>query len=247
MYNFFNLNEGPVELIPMYGTVHLISLLVTIILITMLFVFKKKVKVLANDQNFMRSIAWIFLAEQTFYWILIWLYRYEPMSERFPGHLCSTLSIILPILIITEKYNWFRFFGYWAISAGFISMVNPSYGHVEVGSYSFITYHIRHYFLLLMPIFVQIGRGSRHNYKEFLTAVGVLAGYAFLIFLLDWGTGANYMHLGPNNTLEVPFIPKNLSVWPWTYPSFSIVGIILTHIAFLCFKLMERATVAETE
>ena len=87
---------------------------------------------------------------------------------------------------------------------------------------------------------MQIGLGFHHTYKEFLISAATLIGYAFLIFLLDWATGANYMHLGQHNPLEIPFLPKSFTVWPWTYPSFVAVGFILFNLSYLGFKALEK-------
>lgn len=241
MREFFDLTEGKVELIPMYGTVHFISLGITALLVVLLFIFKDNVRKLANNRKAMLWITGVFLLEQAFYWTMIWSYQVMPMYERFPLHLCGSLSLLMPILVLVNNDKLLRFFGYWSICAGFISMVNPSYGGDEIWSYAFISYHIRHWYLLLLPIFMQVGRGYKHSYKTFLWASLVLASWAFLIFLLDWWTGANYMHLGQNNLTPIPFLPKAWTVWPWNYPSYTGTGVVLTHIAYGLFKLMERA------
>jgi hypothetical protein len=48
------------------------------------------------------------------------------------------------------------------------------------------------------------------------------------------------MHLGQHNPLEIPFLPASFTVWPWSYPSFVAVGIILFYLAYLSFKLLEK-------
>jgi hypothetical protein len=48
------------------------------------------------------------------------------------------------------------------------------------------------------------------------------------------------MHSGQHNPLEIPFLPASCTVWPWTYPSFEGVGIILFHLAFLGLKGLEK-------
>jgi uncharacterized membrane protein YwaF len=70
--------------------------------------------------------------------------------------------------------------------------------------------------------------------------MGSLAGYALQIFLLDGATGANYMHLGRHNPLAIPFLPASFTVWPWSYPRFVGVGIILLYLSFIGFIMMER-------
>lgn len=240
MKEFFDLNEFSEIMIPMYGRIHMITILVMLVLILVLLWKKDAVKRLVADRRFMVRFITGYLVFESFFWILLWVYRVEPMYERFPLHLCGSLSILMPILILKEKYNWLRFFSYWSISAGFISYANPGFVFEAPWSFSFIHYLVRHYLLFFIPIILQIGIGFRHNYREFLISMSSLAGYAFLIFLLDWATGANYMHLGRNNPLEIPFLPGNFTVWPWSYPSFVGVGIILLHLSFLSFILMER-------
>jgi uncharacterized membrane protein YwaF len=86
----------------------------------------------------------------------------------------------------------------------------------------------------------QIAWGCKHTFRGFLISMSTLIGYAFLIFLFDWATGANYMHLGQHNPMEVPFFPASYTVWPRTYPSFVEVGIILFPLAYLGFKGLEK-------
>ena len=86
-----------------------------------------------------------------------------------------------------------------------------------------------------MPVFIHIGIDFSLTYREFIKSLVTLAFYAFLIFLLNWVTGANYMHLGKFNPLDIPFLPDIFTVWPWSYPRFVGVGIILLHIVYLSF------------
>jgi hypothetical integral membrane protein (TIGR02206 family) len=239
MKKFFDPTEYPDIQIPMYGTIHLITMLVMLVLILVLFWKKDVVKRLVNNRRFMVRFITLYLGIELFYWILIWAYRVEPMFERFPLHLCATLSLLMPILILKERYDYLRFFSYWSISAGFISFANPGFVFEAPWSFAFIHYLVSHYFLFLIPIILQIGRDYIHHYREFTISWASLGGWAFVIFLLDWVTGANYMHLGQHNPLEIPFLPASFTVWPWSYPSFVGVGIILLHLAYFSFKRMQ--------
>ncbi|MGW8315646.1 MAG: TMEM164-related integral membrane acyltransferase [Bacteroidales bacterium] len=239
MHEFFDLTEHTDVLIPMYGTTHLITAAGLVLLLLLTLWQKDRIKKLVANKRFIKRFMIVYLLLEVFYWSLIWGYRIEPFYERFPLHLCGSLSILMPILILTDKQHLFRFFSYWSISAGFISFANPGFVFYTPGGWGFIHYVIRHYFLFLAPIIFQIGWGYRHTYKKFLGSLATLAVYAFLIFLLDWAIGANYDELGPNNPLEVPFLPASFTAWPWSFPSFSVVGIILLHLAYFGFKWLE--------
>lgn len=198
------------------------------------------IKKLAANRSFMVWMMIIFIADEILFWSNIWIQDATPLITRYPLHLCGTLSIIVPYLVLAKKYNTMRFFMYWSFGAGFISIVNPSYGHEHIFSYMFFHYHFRHYFLLLLPIFLQIGRGYKHEYRIFLKSVATLAAWAFVIFLFDWATGANYMHLGQSNETPIPFLPDSMVRWPVIYPTFVVVGTSILHLIYWGFSSMGR-------
>lgn len=240
MNKFFNPAEHAEIIIPMYGTVHFITLGGLVLLLLLVFWQKETVKKLVNNRRYMLGMVIVYIIIDISYWVFQWAFQVEPVWERFPFHLCGTLSLLMPILILVNNKKWLQFFSYWALCAGFISFVNPSFIHDELWSFAFIHYLIRHYFLFVLPIALQIGWEFKQEYRFFLRSLLALAIYAFLIFLLDWATGANFMHLGKNNPLAIPFLPKSFTVWPWTFPSFVGVGLILLHIGFIGLKGIER-------
>lgn len=237
MQNFFDPNEHAEIIIPMYGTIHFITLAIMLAFIPVLIWKKESIKRLSHNRSFMVRFMILFLASEILYWILMWRFEYEPFSDRFPLNLCGSLSLIIPTLVLAKKYETLRFFTFWALGAGLISLINPSFIHDEPWSFGFINYLTRHYFLFLFPIFLIIGRGFYVSYKLFLQSMFTLMGYAFFIFLLNWALGTNYLHLGRYNPLPIPFLPYNLSEWPWTYPSFLVTGVILLHLLFLTYRM----------
>jgi hypothetical integral membrane protein (TIGR02206 family) len=240
MYGFFDLTEKSEVQIPMYGLTHLFTVIGMFLLLLLIIWQKDRIRTLISNKRLITRIMIVYLLLEVFYWSLIWGYRIEPLYERFPLHLCGSLSIVMAVLILLQKQNLVRFFSYWSICAGFISYANPGFVFYNPGGWGFVHYLIRHYFLFLAPVILQIGWEFRHTYREFVLSAVTLIGYAFLIFLLDWAIGANYMHLGQHNPLEIPFLPASFTVWPWSYPSFVAVGIILFHLAYLSFKLLEK-------
>jgi hypothetical integral membrane protein (TIGR02206 family) len=242
MHNFFDLTEFDEVQIPMYGRTHLITVIIMILFLFLILWQKKRVKKIVANTRLVRGFLIVYLSLEAIYWSLMWGYRIEPLYERFPLHLCGSLSIFMAVLILLEKRNLVRFFSYWSICAGFISYANPGFVFYNPVGWGFFHYLVRHYFLFLAPIMLQIGWGFKHSSREFILSMSTLAGYAFLMFLLDWAIDANYMHLGRHNPLEIPFLPASFTVWPWTYPSFVGVGVILFHLAYFSFKLVEKNT-----
>lgn len=240
MRSFFDPNTYEQVFNPMYGTTHLITAIILVLFLVLIFSFKKGVRKLATNEAFLKWLVWLFIAQEVLFYILKWAYRFEPFEGRFPGQLCAMLSIILPYLLLTKRYELFKFFSYWAMCSGFIAFVNPSFQHIDPFSFHFLQYCIRHYFLFLMPIFLQIGLGFKHSYPVFLRSIGALLILSAGIFLFNWATGWNYMHIGPSNELAVPFLPASFTVWPWSYPSFIGVGVILLHLAYISMVGISR-------
>ncbi len=243
MYDFFNVADHSEEIIPMYGLIHLFTVLGMVLLLVLAIWNKKLTRTIFNNQRLVNVLMIAFLVSEAFYWVLQWSYLIDPWYERLPLHLCGSLSILLPILIMKQKKNWFRFFSYWAICAGFIAFVNPSFVFNELWSWAFIHYCLRHYFVFLMPIIFTIVWDIKHDYRIFWNSIGALFGWAVIIFLVDWALTANWLHLGPNNVLEIPFLPKSFTKWPWCLPSFSGVGVILFHLAFLGLRSLNKKPV----
>lgn len=240
MQNFFDPNEQSTMLIPMYGRIHLIVLFIVLTLIPILVWQRERVKRLSNNRTFINTLVFIFLSIELLYWIMVWHFHYEPMYERFPFHLCATMALLIPTLIITNQYKALKFFTFWAVPAGFISFVNPSFIHDAPWSFAFIQYLIRHGFIFIMPIFFFIGQGYTFKYKDLLKSLAALAAYTVFMFFVNWILGTNYMHLGQHNPLEIPFLPKSFTAWPWSLPSFTVVGTILLHLFYLVFRLVQK-------
>ena len=242
MYEFFDPTDSALVQIPMYGKVHLYTVLGMISLLLLIIWQRKNIKNIINRQGLMTVFMTFYILVEILYWVLIWAYRVEPWYERFPLHLCASMSILIVVLILIRRQELMLFFSYWMLAAGFISFANPGFVFVETDSFGFIHYLIRHYFVLLAPVVMQYAFGFRHSYSTFLKSLATLGAYAVFIFFVNWLTGANWLHLGQHNPLAIPFLPASFTEWPWVLPSFAGVGIILLHLAYLSFKLMENRT-----
>ncbi len=243
MQNFFDPTEHSEVLIPMFSRIHFYTLLAMPVFIAILLWNKRTIKKLASKPTFVKRFMSVYIFIDILYWVFTWSFKMEPFYERFPLHLCATLSTLLPILILLRKRKALKFISYWAMCAGFISFVNPGFIHDKPFSFAFIHYAIRHYFLLLVPVVLHIGLEFKHDYGTFLKSCASLAVYAFIIFLVNWATGANYMHLGKHNPLEVTFLPEQITAWPYSYPSFVAVGFILLHLVYISFYLGSKKKV----
>ena len=105
---FFNLTEHHEVQIPMYGLTHLITVIGMLLLLVLILLHKKQIKRVVNNHLLIRRFLIVYLLLEVFYWSLIWGYRIEPFYERFPLHLCGSLSILMSVLLLLQKRNLVR-------------------------------------------------------------------------------------------------------------------------------------------
>jgi hypothetical integral membrane protein (TIGR02206 family) len=173
-------------------------------------------------------------------YVFMWVFDYQPFFERLPFHLCGALALALPILVLAEQYGAIRFLAGWSIAAGLISLLNLGITHNGPDSLTFYHYFWRHYYLFLLPIFLFISGEFEIKYRQYLNSMTALLGYSAVIFVANWIFGTNYLYIGRNNDMAVPFMPDNLMEWPIIWPSFIVVGVVLFHIIYLGFALAQH-------
>lgn len=177
----------------------------------------------------MRGVSAFILVDQLLLFGLYFVYDYQPFWERLPLHLCAWLSLFVPTMMLTGRLSAVRFVGIWAMGSGTMAVVNMNLPHNPVSSYVFFHYLWMHYYLVAVPVFLALHGEMKMTYTQFSSSMAGLLALSFVIFVVDWITGANYMYIGPNSTLEVPFLPDALRAWPWSYPSFMTIGVVLLH------------------
>ncbi|MEL6188343.1 MAG: YwaF family protein [Myxococcota bacterium] len=236
--SFFDVRPGPVELSPMFGGPHLLALVLLGLLFTSLVLARGRLRQSPSDHPWVRGLSWFILIDQLFLFALYFLYDYQPFWERFPLHLCAGLSLFVPTMMILGRLEAVRFVALWAVGAGFISIVNMSLNHNPMASYVYVHYLWMHYYLFGLPIYLVVRGDIRIDYALLIRSTAGLVALSAAIFGLDWALGANYMYIGPGSTLEIPFLPRSWTVWPWCYPTFAAVCVGLFHGVYLLFRAL---------
>jgi len=239
MASFFDPTPQPSEVFPMYGLGHAILLLIMALLVALLAVYRKQATALRHNRRFMVGLSWFIIGGEIVNYSIRFAYRFEPFFERLPFHLCGTLAFLIPILVLFERYDALRFFAGWSVAAGLISFLNLGMTHYRADNWYFYNYVVRHYYLFLFPIFLFVAGEFELRYREYVKSMAALVGYSGLIFLVNWALNVNYLYIGPDNDMAVPFLPDAWLVWPYIYPSFILVGLVLFHLIFAGFGLAQ--------
>lgn len=235
MTSFFDPTPEMAEVFPMYGTGHAILLALLVVFVVLLAVAQTRVVSLARNRTFIAALSWIVIGGEIVNYTIRFVYGFEPFFERLPFHLCGTLAFLIPALALLRRNDLLQFFAGWSVAAGLISFLNLGMTHYRADNWYFYNYMIRHYYLFLFPVFLFIAGEIRFNYRQYAKSMAALVVYSGFMFFVNWIFSVNYLYIGPNNTMAVPFLPDSWLEWPFIYPSFVGVGVVLFHLIYLAF------------
>ena len=239
MGGFFDPNPRPETLFPNYGAGHLVILGIALLLLAQMIWQKDRMVRWRENRRIMAGISIAILIGEIQEYTMMIVHGYEPAYELLPLHLCGMLALLLPILTLFERYDILKFIAGWSVAAGLISFLNLGITHNSPAQLTFFHYCWKHYYLFLFPIFLFIADEYEFAYAEFLGSMAGLLTLSALIFLANWIFGTNYMYIGPENEMEVPFLPDAWLRWPVIYASFIGVGLVLFHGIYGGFALAQ--------
>lgn len=239
MIRFFDPAHAAQEVFPMYELGHFILIAVMILLIPLMVWQKDRLAKLRRNRSFMVALSWFIIGGEIVGYILKFVYGFQPMYERFPFHLCGSMALLIPTLVLLNRFDIVRFFAGWSVACGVISFLNLGMTYQGPDTFYFYHYLWKHYYLFAFPIFLFITGEFEFNYRDWAKSMAALIVYSGLIFLVNWALDTNYLYIGPNNELAVPFLPDSFLDWPAIWPSFIGVGLVLFHIIFAGFALAQ--------
>ena len=224
--------SDPAGIFAFGGPGHLLLVLVLAALLALLIASRKRLPALRANRSFMVGTATLILCSELAAVALRNIFQFEPAYERIPLHLCPSLKLALPLLIVLDRLDLAKYISIWAIGAGLISLVNLTLGGVGPGSFFFWHYLWGHYYLFLMPIFLFLSGDFRYSLDFHVRSLLGLFGWSLLIFFVNWALDTNWLYSGPHNKTAVPFIPNQFMVWPLNYASYVVVAVVILSVVY---------------
>lgn len=237
--NFFDPNLHPSTLFEMGGLGHGALMLMLFALLGVLIVFRKQMPKLRDHRAFMAGSAAFVLGLETISYVFKFTYPITETFERLPLQLCSSLKIIICVLILARRYDLVKYVSTLAIGCGFISFVNLNLGGESFGNFTFWHYVIGHCYLFLAPVLLFLAGETRYEpqtHRNLLVGIGV---WSFVIFLANWAFDTNWMYSGPHNTVEVPFLPSWMMQWPMNYVSYVLIAAVMLNGTYAMMRFCQ--------
>ncbi|MBD3393171.1 MAG: TIGR02206 family membrane protein [Chitinivibrionales bacterium] len=146
------------------------------------------------DRIFCHSLAWLLVA-QYLGWML-----WEAFTGRFslqhslPVNLCDISNFLCAVLLITKSYRLFEVVYFWALAGTIQSYITPNI-HYSFPHFEFFAFYIQHGGEILSVLYLTIVSGMRPRPVSMLKALFWLAVLIAVTYIINLGTGGNYMFL----------------------------------------------------
>lgn len=170
---------------------------------------------------------------------IIW---YKSVGEfsfgyTLPLHLCSLMSIILPIMSFSGNKLLKEYAYAMGLAPALLTLITPDVYYYPVFSFIYLQTMLVHGIICFIPLFMIFAMDFKPDIRQLPKVVGMLVVFAILIVPVNFITGGNYFFLrypAPGSPME-SFAKMVGSPW-YLIPTF-LLGCVLWTILYLPFTL----------
>ena len=222
----------------LFGTGHLITLLIVslITLLVPLFLKKTSSKTTAWFGYFLALTLLLDFLVKPYYWTQFFDYE---LIEVFPLHMCSLSSISIAIYLLIRKKIFYEVAFFWGIGGGAMALLQPDTKFSFPNIY-YIIFYLAHGIMWLAISFASIALSNRPKLDSLKRVLIVSFIFLAVIYLINWilGPPANYWYLGarPDGTSIMDLMPEP----PRHIPIVVTLGLITFSLIYLPFLIYDR-------
>jgi len=226
--------DESLETFEMFSLSHLFADLFWITAITLMIVFRKKLR---EMPKFDRLIRWFLaIAMLTFQLIFyIWTFwRGAATLELLPFGLCHLAMYMTSVTLLTQSKTLFKIVFPWAIIGALLSLVIADLTF-EFPHFRYIHYFGNHGMFLFGVLYMMVVKGYTISYKSLWMSGGVLIGLCVPVYFFNQAYGTNHLFLshlpGPAASIQAAFG----DAWLVGFVGFIVV---LFHLIYLAYYLI---------
>ena len=223
----------------LFGTGHLITLAV-IVLINLSFIWlRKSSSRLLKDRIRFAIAAVLVLAEGSWHVWNIAIGEWT-MQTHLPFHLCSVLVWSSVVMLLTRNYRIYEFAYFLGIAGAAQALLTP-----EAGIYGFPHFRVfqtlfAHGSIVTGAIFMTVVEGYRPTWSSLKRVVIWMNIYAVIVAGVNVLIGSNYLY-----TLHKPETASLMDVlgpWPLYLISLELIALLLCILLYLPWMIKDRKT-----
>ncbi|KHF39876.1 hypothetical protein LQ50_12480 [Halalkalibacter okhensis] len=214
--------------------VHIATLIIFIILLLLLFSFRKSPFI----TKFGRLILFttLVLSEIS---IIKWSISVGIWDIRFnlPLQLCTISLYMCIVMLFTKWRTIFEVVYFFGLAGALQALITPDLFYT-FPHFRFLHFFIAHFAIILSILYMVWVEEAIITLKSVFKSFFVLNIFAFIAFVTNIATGANYMFLArkPQN----PSILDALGPYPWYILSLEVIAFIMFLLLYLPFLLKDK-------
>ncbi len=238
MEDFFVSNIGAERTFKLFGTPHLIAMLILVIIWIAIPLIMSRIQNDKTQKRFRYTLATIMAIQHVGYFI--WIALIGDFSiNTLPLHLCGISNILAIVILITKNYTAYELVYFMGIGGAIQAIVTPDV-IIQFPHFQFIQTFIHHGGIILVPLYMTFVEGYRPTLKSLGKVFLFVNGYLLVIYIFNLIAGTNYLFLTypPEDTIIVI-----LEQWFGPSPNYIIglelVGMISVSLLYIPFGLYD--------
>ncbi|PLS08386.1 YwaF family protein [Neobacillus cucumis] len=229
MHAFFRIHSN-LHSFRLFSVEHLLPLGIILILCTLLFIFRNKLK-----EKSKRRYVSFFLAFLLFFstaWEQAWLlFEHGWSLKRSLPLQLSDLSVILAIVMLfTRSKKLFEFMYFAGLGSSLQAILTPDLGRYSFPHFEYFEFFVSHGGVVLACLFMVLVFNYCPTLQGMWVTIFIVNIYSGIVFFLNKWLGANYLYIMKK--------PKSVSLldylgqWPWYLLSMEMVMILSFYILY---------------
>jgi len=230
----------------LFGTSHIISILLAITLSIFIPIFAKK-KLSEHYQHIVGSlIGYIVMSSYIIWTVLEIIAGSFDLKLHLPIHLCRMANLLLPFVMVSRSYLIYEILYFWGLSGMLQAVITPD---IAAGfpHFQFFRFWFAHHGMIIALIYATVVYGMRPSLKSVFKAMFALNIFLLVSIIANILLDANYFWIcgKPINEIgeHVPSLLDYLGPWPWYILVAEFVALahfLLAYIPFIFIKRGER-------
>lgn len=219
----------------MFGTPHLVALLVIILLNIGLLRFKYKTEQARYRLRW--TIAIILWANEISWHIWNYAFGQWDIQTMLPLHLCSVLVWVGAIALVTRNYSVYEFMYFMGIAGALQALLTPDVGIYGFPHYRFWQTYISHGLIVTAAIYMTVVEGFRPTWKSLGRVLVWMNVYMGIVFVINMLIGSNYLFIAhkPPTASLLDVLPP----WPYYIAYIEVIGLVMCLVLYTPFIIKD--------
>ena len=217
----------------LFGTAHLISLLIDLIVIALIFNAKGLSEKTKQRVRWAMAIGLWTIESSWHIWNIInhtWT-----LDTMLPLHMCSVMIWLAGYMLVTKNETIYPFVYFLGIGGALQAVLTPESGIYGFPHFRYLQTFSNHSLLIMAGLWMTVVEGMRPTWKSLLRVMVVANIYMAVVFFINMGLGSNYLFI--NRKPDTASVIDMLPAWPGYIPFLELIGLVEFTLLYLPFAI----------